>query len=264
MQRNVKHAIGLYMEGIRDGNYEQASDAHMGARYTQHSTGVRTGKEGFRAFFKSFTAKHTDRDMQIVRSFADGNLVFLHVTQKLDGGAAKWVTMDVFDSDAEGRLIEHWDVIEAHGAAKSGLGMVDGPTEPTESAEDTADTGTEAERTAANKTVVREYVKRVLAEGETGVLNTLVSEDLKQHASDIEGGRDGLRAMVEARALQCEFVALLMGRGDFVVTLSKTRRKDVEHATFDLYRVAHARIVEQWSVTEAILPRAQWGNVGKF
>ena len=41
------NAIGLYLEGIRDGRAREAVTRYTGDRYTQHSTGVRDGVEGF-------------------------------------------------------------------------------------------------------------------------------------------------------------------------------------------------------------------------
>ena len=35
--------------------------------------------------------------------------MFLHVYQSLNDGAAQWVTTDIFRSDADGRIVEHWD-----------------------------------------------------------------------------------------------------------------------------------------------------------
>jgi len=38
--RKLHHASGLYLDGIRDGRIDEALEAHTGASYTQHSTGV--------------------------------------------------------------------------------------------------------------------------------------------------------------------------------------------------------------------------------
>ena len=46
----ISNAKGLYLEGIRDGNMVEALDKYTGERYTQHSTGVRDGKDGFIEF----------------------------------------------------------------------------------------------------------------------------------------------------------------------------------------------------------------------
>lgn len=51
MSQKLDHALGLYMHGIRDGNVRDAITKYTGDRYTQHSTGVPDGVEGFIAFF---------------------------------------------------------------------------------------------------------------------------------------------------------------------------------------------------------------------
>ena len=71
----LTHAKGLYLEGIRDGNMREALSKHVGDRYTQHSTGVADGKEGFMAFFGPFLERTPVRDIQVVRAIEDGRYV---------------------------------------------------------------------------------------------------------------------------------------------------------------------------------------------
>ena len=60
----------------------------------------------------------------------DGRYVFCHVYQNLNDGAAEWVTADLFDTDENDRMIEHWDVIQAFvEPTASGRSMIDGPSE---------------------------------------------------------------------------------------------------------------------------------------
>ena len=60
-------AIGLYMEGIRDGRPREALDKYVGSRYTQHSTGVGHGKEGFIEFFVPFIERTPKRELRVLR-----------------------------------------------------------------------------------------------------------------------------------------------------------------------------------------------------
>jgi predicted SnoaL-like aldol condensation-catalyzing enzyme len=121
MSAKLDNAVGLYLEGIRDGRAAPALEKYVGGRYTQHSTGVADGKEGFLAFFTPFLATRPDRDIRIVRAFEDGPYVFVHVYQSLDGGATEWVTTDLFDTDVNDKIVERWDVISAFtGANPSG------------------------------------------------------------------------------------------------------------------------------------------------
>lgn len=106
------NARNLYLKGILGGRPREAVEKYTGDRYTQHSTGVRDGREGFIEFFDDFLARHPDRDIRIVRAFEDGNSVFVHAHQLLDGGATQWFTADLFDTDDDGRIVKHWDVME--------------------------------------------------------------------------------------------------------------------------------------------------------
>ena len=58
MGNKLQNAINLYMEGIQDGKSREAITKYTGARYTQHSTGVKDGVEGFVEFFESFIARN--------------------------------------------------------------------------------------------------------------------------------------------------------------------------------------------------------------
>ena len=91
MSKALENAKKLYLEGIRDGNMEVVK-TYSGDRYTQHSTGVQDGADGFIEFFKGFLERTTNRDIRVIRAIEDGRFVFLHVYQDIDNGTAKWVT----------------------------------------------------------------------------------------------------------------------------------------------------------------------------
>ncbi|XPF95846.1 nuclear transport factor 2 family protein [Colwellia sp. RE-S-Sl-9] len=112
MSQKIQNAKLLYLEGIRDGHVKEAVEKYTGDRYTQHSTGVRDGKEGFIEFFMPFIERNPVRSIDIVRTFEDGKYVFVHAYQSLNHGEAKWITMDFFDTDANDKIIEHWDASE--------------------------------------------------------------------------------------------------------------------------------------------------------
>ena len=109
MSIQAKNAQNLYLNVIQDGCVAEAQASSVGDTYIQHSTGVQNGKEGFAAFFADFFKRHPERDIKIVRTIEDGNLVFVHVHQYLNGGEAQWVTIDTFRADENGRIVEHWD-----------------------------------------------------------------------------------------------------------------------------------------------------------
>ena len=90
----------------------EAVAKHTGDGYTQHSTGVADGVEGLVEFFTPFTERCSVRDIHVVRSLVDGSYVFVHVYQDINNGEARWVTADLFDTDDDEKIVEHWDNME--------------------------------------------------------------------------------------------------------------------------------------------------------
>lgn len=260
MGEGLDNAKALYMEGIRDGNYVEAINKYSGERYTQHSTPVKDGKEGFIDFFGDFVKRNPERDIEIVRGFEDGQYVFLHAVQHLNGGESRWVTADIFDTDDQGRMIEHWDIItEWADDTASGHTQVDGPTEPTD-----------LDKTEENKEHVAGFVNNVLKNGEFDKITDYISaETYIQHNPQVGDGLEGLSAFVESLAEQNLSMAYaeihkVVGCGNFVAVLSEAKLGNTDMAIIDLFRVENGLIVEHWDVMEEILPVDQWVNSGKF
>ena len=260
MGKRLENAKALYMEGIRDGNYVEAINRYTGDRYIQHSTPVEDGREGFIEFFADFIERNPVRDIEIVRGFEDGQYVFIHAVQNLNNGESRWVTADIFDTDDQGRMIEHWDIIaEWVDDTVSGHTQVGGPTEPTD-----------LDKTEANKALVTQFVTDVLMNGESDKVTDYVSTEIYvQHNPQVGDGLDGLGAFLESLAEQghsmgYEKIHRVVGSGNFVAVLSKMNLAGADVAVIDLFRVDNGRIVEHWDVMEEILPEDQWVNSGKF
>ena len=249
------NVMKIYMEGIRDGNARAACTAYTGHRYTQHSTGVGDGVEGFLTFFEPFLERNPKRDIEIVRIFEDGRNVFCQAFQSLNDGEAKWVTMDLFDTDSEGKIIEHWDTIAAYQEkTASGEDMVGG-------ARDVED----VDRTEQNKERVLEFVKQVLQERNFDRAAEFVADDLIQHHPAIEAGGNAFADWLKSDEFgSYDMLFKLIGEGNFVMTYGKRHIDGKDHAVFNIYRLQNGMIVEHWENAEEIAPREQWGNTGKF
>jgi len=259
VNRKLENAMNLYLHGIRDGHARAAVMKYTGARYTQHSTGVADGVEGFVAFFEPFLERNRVRDIRIVRAVVDGQYVFLHASQSLSPGATRWITMDLFDTDQNDKIVEHWDVIAAwRDDTISGRSVIDGPAEPAGYAPN-----------EENKALVRSFLVEVFQNGRLERLDDFVSDDLAQHDPDLADGRDALRRSLEGlRAngtrFAYDYIFKVIGQGDLVVSYSKVLRGGEELAAFDIWRVAGDRVVEHWNNVEVIPPRSEWVNSGKF
>ncbi|MGZ2256029.1 nuclear transport factor 2 family protein [Roseobacter sp. A03A-229] len=255
MGKGLDNVRAIYLEGIAGGKARDAVERYTGHRYTQHSTGVGDGFEGFLAFFEPFVARNPKREIEIIRILEDGPWVFCSAYQSLNDGAAEWVTMDMFYTDPDGLILEHWDTIAPYTReTRSGEDMVAG----VRTVDVTADT-------EANKALVLEFTKQVLQEGRPDKIGGFVAEGLVQHAPDIGGGLSGLRDWLASdQAGSYDMLFHLMGQGDFVVTYGKRHAGGKDIAVFDLYRIADGKIAEHWMNAEEISPRDAWGNSGKF
>lgn len=255
MGNGLDNVRKIYLEGIAGGNAREAVYKYTGHRYTQHSTGVSDGAEGFLKFFEPFVERNPKREIEIVRILEDGRWVFCNAYQSLNEGAAKWVTMDLFYTDPQGLILEHWDTIAPYVAdTVSSADMVRG----------TIDIDLNAD-TEANKALVLEYTKQVLQERGYGKLDKFVSDEIIQHSPMIEAGCAGLSSWLSSNAAgDYEMLFQLIGQGDFVVTYGKRHADEKDIAVFDIYRVIGGKIVEHWMNEEEISPRKDWGNSGKF
>ncbi|MCI4663238.1 MAG: nuclear transport factor 2 family protein [Neomegalonema sp.] len=252
-----ENAIGLYMEGIRDGHPREAVAKYTGARYRQHSTGVADGQEGFIAFFEPFLARNPQREINVIRALQDGPHVFVHVHQSLNDGESKWVTADFFHSDAAGKIIEHWDVIEADTTPNpSGRSKIDGPSEVTD-----------RDKTDANKALVRDFIQTCLIDRQISRMAEYVSaEHFHQHNPTLGDGLSAFQEMYAAPdcPLSYQECFLMVCEGNFVATLNRARSGGQDLCLVDLYRVEGGKIVEHWDNSEPVPPREEWANSGKF
>ena len=254
MGQRLANAHAIYLEGIRDGNYVEAINKYSGTRYIQHSTPVKDGREGFIEFFADFIERNPIRDIEIIRSFEDGRYVFVHALQDLNNGESGYVTADIFDTDDDGKLIEHWDMIaEVRDSTTGGRSQTDGPTEITD-----------LDKTAENKRLVTRFVTEILKTGAFDRMAEFVTDDYAQHNPDVADGLGPFQTYANEAGLRYNDVHNVIGSGSFVAVLAEAEWFATRHAVIDLYRVENGEIVEHWDVTEQITPEDTWVNSGKF
>lgn len=255
MGQKLENAKNLYLEGIRDGNARAAVTKYTGARYTQHSTGVRDGVEGFVAFFEPFIARNPKRDIQVIRALEDGQYVFLHVYQSLNDGESQWVTTDFFDTDKNDKIIEHWDVISAYSAkTPSGHTSIDGATELTD-----------LDKTEANKDIVRNLIQDVLmGQAPQNIDQYISSETYIQHNPDVADGLENFKvlALADNPPLVYQRIVLMVGQGNFVATLCEAHWEGKPFAQVDIFRLENGLVVEHWDNVEPVPEHDV--NSGKF
>ncbi len=211
------------------------------------------------AFFSGFLERNPEREITLVRAFEGGGSVFVHAHQRLGSDDVQWVTMDMFDFDADGRIVEHWDCIEPYvGPLPSGHTQIDGPAEPA------------AGDSAANVVVVHGLLQTVFRPGgdPERAREFISAERYVQHS---DGLADGVDALVQALAgfaatgREAAYeIRKTVAQGSFVATLSRVLIGGEERAAMDLFRLQDGLIVEHWDCTETIGPPETWNNSGKF
>ncbi len=113
LERNKRNAVAFYTVAFNDKNPRRAVELYGGAEYIQHNPLAPNGFEAFISFVESFTTAFPDAHIDIRRVFAECDFVITHA---LATGAVPVYTalgskfVDIFRLDANGKIVEHWDV----------------------------------------------------------------------------------------------------------------------------------------------------------
>ena len=256
---SIKPTVGKFLGAVLQGDVDTMREL-ANADYIQHNPFIPTGLEPFIGLLPVLQEAGTTAEN--IRMFEDGNYVFMHNIWRNAApfGADEMVSFDIIRVDENGKVAEHWDVLQPLVTeTASGRTQTDGPTEVSD-----------LDKTEENKALAVSLIEDVLmGKNPAKITEYISSESYAQHNPYIKDGLNGIVEAVEALTAQNNMfqyteIHKVLGEGNFVLTVSEGQWNGTTNAFYDLFRMEDGLIVEHWDVIQAVPTEGLANDNGMF
>lgn len=111
LEANKALVVKFYEMAFMERQATDAANRYISEDYIQHNPYTANGRKAFIDYAVSFATENPDAYSEIKRVIAEGDLVVLHVHDRLNKDDRGTAVVDIFRVE-DGLIVEHWDVLQ--------------------------------------------------------------------------------------------------------------------------------------------------------